>query len=183
MITRKRGIERKRVTKIRHKPHTQIIERHCRDAQSLTRAANGKVNEDEFKVVTAFYGSDLNPHRLKTQLEFLKEHFRGNSDPVTFCTIKEYFITLSPTHKIQYAEVITVLKLILVLPATNATSERTFSAMRRVKTYLRATMKQERLNHLMIPHIHRYFTDDLHLTDTFVNSEHRLRIFGKCDIV
>ena len=31
--------------------------------------------------------------------------------------------------------------------ATNATSERSFSALQRVKTYLRSTTKQERLNH------------------------------------
>ena len=40
-------------------------------------------------MVTTFYGSHLNPYRLKTQLELITEHFRGNSDPVTFHTIKE----------------------------------------------------------------------------------------------
>ena len=34
------------------------------------------------------------------------------------------------------------------LPATDATSERSFSALRRVKTYLRTTMIQQRLNNL-----------------------------------
>jgi len=37
-----------------------------------------------------------------------------------------------------------------VIPATNATSERTFSALRRVKTDLRSTMTQSRLNSLYI---------------------------------
>ena len=45
--------------------------------------------------------------------------------------------------------------LVLVMPGTNATSERTFSALRRVKTYLRATMTQQRLNHLMLLHMRR----------------------------
>ena len=40
--------------------------------------------------------------------------------------------------------------LILIVPAINATSERSFSALRRVRTYLRSTMSQERLNHLMM---------------------------------
>ena len=43
-------------------------------------------------------------------------------------------------------EVMTIMKLIMMMPATN---ERSFSAMCRVKSYLRSTMKQERLNHLM----------------------------------
>jgi len=63
-----------------------------------------------------------------------------------------------------------------------AEQERTFSAMRRVKSYLRATMTQERLNHLMVLHIHKSKTDSLDLIDlaiTFVNSEHRLQLFGQ----
>ena len=75
------------------------------------------------------------------------------------------------------------MKLITVMPATNASSERSFSAMRRVKSYLRSTMTQERLNHLMMLHIHKDITDSIDLSDVandFVrNCEHRSNIFGK----
>ena len=91
--------------------------------------------------------------------------------------------SLSPAKKQLIAEVCTVLKLILVMRASNATSERTFSALRRVKTYLRSTTRQDRLNHLMILHVHKDRTDALDLKEVaneFVSgSEHRLRIFGK----
>lgn len=53
--------------------------------------------------------------------------------------------------------------LILVMPATNATSERSFSALKRVKTYLRTSMKQQRLNDLMLLHVHQEFTDKLNM--------------------
>ena len=80
-------------------------------------------------------------------------------------------------------EVMTIIKLIMVMPATNASSERSFSAMRRVKSYLRSTMKQERLNHLMLLHVHKELTDTLNLADVandFVSScDNRLRVFGK----
>ena len=46
--------------------------------------------------------------------------------------------------------------MVLVMPATNATSERSFSAFRPIKTYFRSLMLQERLNHLMLLHIHIY---------------------------
>ena len=59
------------------------------------------------------------------------------------------------------SEVGTVLKLVMVMPATNAVSERSASALRRVKTYLRTTMKQARLNSLMIIHMHKERTDTL----------------------
>ena len=81
------------------------------------------------------------------------------------------------------SEVITVLALIIVVPSTNAVSERTFSAMQRVKTYLRSTMGQQRLNHLLLLHVHKYYTDDLDLVavaNRFVElSSHCLTIFGK----
>ena len=48
------------------------------------------------------------------------------------------------------SEIIKLVKLILVLPAKNATSEQAFSMMRFVKSYLRSTTGQSRLNHLML---------------------------------
>ena len=43
-----------------------------------------------------------------------------------------------------------IFKLILVLPATNASSKRSFSLLGLVKSYLRATTGQGRLNDLII---------------------------------
>ncbi len=67
--------------------------------------------------------------------------------------------------------------------ATNAISERSFSAMRWLKTYLRSSMGQKRLNHLMLLHLNKEKLDSLDLDaigNEFVQgSEHRLRIFGK----
>ena len=74
-------------------------------------------------------------------------------------------------------------QLILVMPATNAASERSFSAMRRLKTYLRSTMHQSRLNHLMLLQINKEKIDNLNINvvaNEFVKgSEHRLQVFGK----
>lgn len=76
-----------------------------------------------------------------------------------------------------------VLQLVLVMPATNATSERSFSALRRVKGYLRSTMTQQRLNNLMVLHVHKERTDSLNAVaianELVGDSEHRLRMFGK----
>ena len=64
-----------------------------------------------------------------------------------------------------------------MIPATNAVSERSASALRRVKTYLRSTMSQLRLNNLMILHVHKQRTDELNLRaslNEFVSgNEHR----------
>ena len=55
--------------------------------------------------------------------------------------------------------------------------------MRRLKTYLRSTMSQSRLNHVMLLSINREEVDKLDIdviADEFVQGcEHRLRQFGK----
>ena len=51
------------------------------------------------------------------------------------------------------------------MPATNAVSERSFSSLHRVKSYLRVTMSQTRLNSLMVLHVHKTLTDSLSLID------------------
>ena len=61
------------------------------------------------------------------------------------------------------SQVKTLTQLILVMPATNALSERSFSALRRVKTYLHTSKTQQRLNHLMLLYIHKERTDILDL--------------------
>ena len=82
-----------------------------------------------------------------------------------------------------YSEIVILVELILVMPATNATSERSFSALRRIKTYLRTTMSQQRLNDLMILYVHRDSLDELDMDmigEDFVaaSSEARVTVFG-----
>lgn len=48
-----------------------------------------------------------------------------------------------------------LLQIICTLPVTSSTAERSFSALRRLKTYLRSTMTEDRLNGLAILHVHR----------------------------
>jgi len=47
------------------------------------------------------------------------------------------------------------------MPATNALSERSFSALRRLKTYLRSTTTNSRLNNMLTLHIHKDETENL----------------------
>ena len=76
-----------------------------------------------------------------------------------------FFQTLSPVEHQFYDMVMKLMKIIIVMPATNAISERSFSALRRMKTWLRSTMNQTRLNWCMILHIHNDDTDKLNIVD------------------
>ena len=91
--------------------------------------------------------------------------------------------TLTTAQKSLLSQVCRVIKLVLVMPTTNATSERSFSALCRVKSYLRNTMSQQRLNNLMLLQVHKGITDAINLkaiaSEFIGDSEHRLMIFGK----
>ena len=84
---------------------------------------------------------------------------------------------MSAAEKAVFSELVKLVRLLLTMPATNAVSERSFSAMRRISTYLRSTMLQERLNATMVLHIHKDLKDLLDLkavgNDFRAKSEHR----------
>ena len=87
---------------------------------------------------------------------------------------------LSSALQFGISEISTILKLIMVVPATNAVSERSASALQRVKIYLRATMSQLRLNNLIVLHSHKEKTDSLDISaclNYFIEgNEHRIKI-------
>ena len=101
------------------------------------------------------------PPSLTFQLEILTTAFVSSTEKPTLAAIRSYVVSLSPAQRVSISEVCTVLKLIMVIPATNAVSERSASVLRRVKTYLRSTMLQLRLNNLLILHTHKDRIDDL----------------------
>ncbi|XP_045210891.2 uncharacterized protein LOC123562315 [Mercenaria mercenaria] len=139
---------------------------------------------DEFMFVTQFYEKDINKDSLKVQLETLKTYFaQQDSGSINLSDIFEYLRKLKPPMRSIYSEVVTLVKILLVIPATNATSERTFSALRRIKTYLRSSMTQARLNSLMTMHVHKHRTDTLDMTsianEFTTRNEKRRCVFGK----
>ena len=59
--------------------------------------------------------------------------------------------------------VVNIIQLYLVCPATTANAERSFSQLRRIKTYLRSTMNQRRLNALLILSTYHEELDSLNI--------------------
>ena len=80
-------------------------------------------------------------------------------------------------------EIDKALKIYFTLPVTSSTAERSFSSLRRLKTFIRSTMTQSRLNNLLLLYIHPAETNDLDLNNiakqfAHVNSR-RCNYFGK----
>ena len=107
------------------------------------------------------YDDDLNLNLLSTQLQILKANIPNSESG--FRPFVSYFRNITPSQRHLHSEIVTLLKLILVAPATNACSERSFSTLRRIKSWLRNTTKQDRLNSQMILIVHFWETDTLDL--------------------
>ena len=63
-----------------------------------------------------------------------------DTENVTMSDVLKYFRQHSKQMTGMFSEGVTLIKLLLVMLATNASSERTFSALFCIKTYLRTTM-------------------------------------------
>ena len=116
--------------------------------------------------VLKFYRKEVNRSSLEVQLALLPHAAKSLGFEVKSFTISDivaFLQKLDDAKKVLLPEVIKVGKLMLVMPATNAVSERSFSALKRVKTYLRATTTDTRLKNLMILHIHKSYTDNIDL--------------------
>ena len=71
-----------------------------------------------------------------------------------------------PAMRAMFPHVEALIRLLLVNPASSATAERSFSSLRRLKTYLRSTCGQRRLNnhrHIIICHVHKHIMDGVNV--------------------
>ena len=157
-------------------------EMYCTLQNLLLLAAKNADYQESLKLVLDFYKDDFDENCLKSQLKMFKSIFPTKQN-VTISEIISYFKNLEVGVKSLMSEVCKVMELILVLPATNSKSERSFSKMRIVKNYLRSTMSQARLNHLMILSIYPERVDDIDLMkichEFATKNSTRMAIFGK----
>ena len=100
---------------------------------------------------------------------------------MTFCDVHRFFKSLSPAQVNLISQVALMAKFVLLMPATNAVSERSASALCRIKTYLRSTILQTRLNKIL--HIHKHLTDTVDhkkvLNEFALANEERKKLFGQ----
>lgn len=79
-----------------------------------------------------------------------------------------------------FPHLVKLLQLLNIVPATSATAERSFSCLRRVKTWLRSSMTQTRLNSAVVLHANRHINPDIDsvINDFISLNDLRRRIFG-----
>ena len=123
----------------------------------LLRAANGQ----EFSNEVNEYKKDFYFSQLQTQLLILPQVIKQSSKKVTVIRTISEAMESERVHKKLLPEVHRLIRLYFTVPVTTSTSERAFSALKRLLTYLRSTMTEERLNNCFLMHVHKDITDTM----------------------
>ena len=135
-----------------------------------------------------FYHDDFNDDTLRVQLRTLPAVIgQGEGSVNAFHDIRILVKQLKKPIRNLISEFVNMIKLVIAMSATNAVSERFFSAIRRLYTYLRTNIGSSRLNNAMVLHIHKGQLDKLSIVDVandFVfESDHKKTLFGRFDDV
>ena len=123
----------------------------------------GEDFEEPLGEVLQLYKDDFKGDKLKAQLKTLR--YLPESIIDNLKELVEFVQSLSATKKTFVPQFFVLAKILLVMPTTNAVNEQSFSAMKRVKTYLRSTTSDCRLNHLMVLHVHKDRSDSLNMVE------------------
>ena len=110
------------------------------------------------------YKKDFNFSQLQTQLLILPQVIKLSSPNVKKITLIRTIseaMESERVHKDLLPEVHKLIRLYFTVPVTTSTSERAFSVLKRLLTYLRSTMTEERLNNCFLMHVHKDITDTL----------------------
>ena len=124
----------------------------------LIKTLNWQDKSEELKFMEKLYNDDVNISLLTAQMEILQVLLK-DGDYFCFDDIIAKIKELPNPEREMRKEVITIWKLIVVNPAISAASERSFSTVRRLKTWLRSRMNQERFSNLTVFNIHKERTD------------------------
>ena len=124
----------------------------------LLKAGNGELTDSFHPLVYSYLKDDFDQDRLKTQLSLVKDmitQVNSKRSPVTRVTVRTISEAMNTSciFKGMLSEVDKLIKLYFTFPAT--TSERSFSSLHRIKTFLRSTMTEYRLNNLFVIYVHK----------------------------
>jgi hypothetical protein len=117
----------------------------ARNIESLMIGCINTDNTDQASSVLpnilSHYGNDIDGNRLLLHLSMLSDLCHSATPRISVADISEVIqVFNNDAWKQMLPEVINLLRLYLTLPVTSCTAERSFSGLRRLKTYLRSTV-------------------------------------------
>ena len=104
----------------------------------MLKSLDGEDIENERNFIGIMYNEELNYHSLTNEIDTLKVILNEN---IVECFDDILKCVKGQQHQLMMMpNIVNLLKLLLVNPATSATAERSFSLARRLKTWMRSTM-------------------------------------------
>ena len=111
-------------------------------------------SKDDFKTIMQLYEDDLpSPLSFVAELDLWLQHWNAESELT--CKINTPGKTLPYADKDFYPNISVLLRIMATIPITSCECERSISLLRLIKTSLRSTMSQDRLNGLAMLHCHQ----------------------------
>ena len=116
--------------------------------------------EENLSFVTEFYGDEFNVQQLESQLTTFKTLYsEKTSEQPSITSMRNVLQSLSCAQRSMVDMICQGFRILLVMPVLL----KVFSALRRIKSYLRNSMTQARLNHVLFLHCHQDQTNSLDL--------------------
>lgn len=137
---------------------------------STINASHSVISRDDLKSILQLYEDDL-PSLLSfnAELDLWIQHWKVESELA--CNLNTPGKTLQYTDKDFYPNINVLLRIMATIPVTSCECERSISLLRLIKTSLRSSMGQDRLNGLAMLHCHQ----NIELTPEEVVQEFALR--------
>jgi hypothetical protein len=152
----------------------------------LIEAAQDKIDLEQVDKITSKY-PELSTRELLRELPMLPSVLTQQNEQNQFLSFNSILSSLKslPQSMLNLIPMtLTLVQLIMVFPSTAASSERSFSALRRLKTYLRSTMTQKRISEVAVCHVNKNYckvVDVRAVAKAFIlnsSSSERLHVFG-----
>ena len=144
-------------------------------AEYLLPRVIGNITNEQIATLFETYQTDLTCNLDEFKREIARWRTRWSITPRD-----QMPTSLCAVNPVLYLSIDTILCIMLTMPVTSATAERSFSVLRRLKTYVRSTMNNDRLSSLALMHIHRDFSVDLdRVMEKFVSAKTRRTDFGQ----
>jgi hypothetical protein len=147
-------------------------------AQHLLPRAVDKLTDDHIATIYEAYQTDIYlSEDFRREVARWRTHWvitKRNDWPTTLCTTPDF---VNPVLYPSIDTILIKLCVLLTMPVASATAEISFSVLRRLKTYVRSTMKNDRLSSLGLMHINRDFEVDVYKAmEVFVSAKKFLSI-------
>ena len=111
--------------------------------------------------ITSFYQKDFDSNHLAIHRQIFLDQITLKDVKIKSLQNVINYLKANRNLADLIPEFMKLIRLVLTIPASSCTAGRSFSALRRLKNYLRSPMKGKRLNHFSLIHVYSDLTNEL----------------------